>query len=116
MSDEEVEAHYESNISRFEHPELVDLSYIYFPKVASAEDSLAVAKKIKDLRSELIAGADFATLAEVVSDDLGSASQGGSIGTFARGRMVKDFSDAAFLLKAILFCFDAIRLAFNKSR
>ena len=100
VSDEDVEAHYESNISRFEHPELVDLLYIYFPKVASAEDSLAVAKKIKDLRSELIAGADFATLAEVVSDDLGSASQGGSLGTFARGRMVKDFSDAAFLLKA----------------
>lgn len=99
VSEEEIETYYENNISNFEHPELVDLSYMYFPKVASSADSLAVAERVKNLRSELIAGADFATLAEVVSDDLGSASQGGSLGTFGKGRMVEKFSDAAFALK-----------------
>ncbi|MEE3233601.1 MAG: peptidylprolyl isomerase [Candidatus Latescibacterota bacterium] len=99
ISEDEIEAHYESNISGFEHPELVNLAYMYFPKVASSADSAAVAKEAIDLRSELIAGADFATLAEVASDDPGSASQGGSLGTFGKGRMVQKFSDAAFALK-----------------
>lgn len=99
VSQGDIETYYENNISNFEHPELVDLSYMYFPKVASSTDSLAVAERVKDLRSELIAGADFATLAEVVSDDLGSASQGGSLGTFGKGRMVEKFSNAAFALK-----------------
>ncbi len=97
-SEDDINAYYQKNISGFEHPELVNLSYMYFPKTANAADSVRVAERIKDLRSELIAGADFSTLAEVVSDDLGSASQGGSLGTFGRGRMVEEFSDVAFAL------------------
>ena len=97
--DADITAYYEENSVNFAHPEQVRLSYTYFPKVASAADSQAVAEEILRLREEVIAGADFAELAEVVSDDQGSAAQGGALGTFGRGRMVKPFSDAAFALE-----------------
>ena len=97
--DADITAYYEENSVNFAHPEQVRLSYAYFPKVASVADSQMVAEEIVRLREEVIAGADFAELAEVVSDDQGSAAQGGALGTFGRGRMVKPFSDAAFALE-----------------
>jgi len=99
VADADIAAFYEENSADFAHPEQVRLSYAYFPKVASAADSQSVAEEITRLREEIVAGADFAELAEVVSDDQGSAAQGGALGTFGRGRMVKPFSDAAFALE-----------------
>jgi peptidyl-prolyl cis-trans isomerase D len=44
-------------------------------------------------------GADFAELAAKHSDDTGSATEGGDLGWFSRGRMVKEFEDAVFSAK-----------------
>ncbi len=43
--------------------------------------------------------AKFAELAKQYSQDPGSAAQGGSLGTFGRGNMVKPFDDAVFAMK-----------------
>ena len=45
---------------------------------------------------KLKAGADFEALARAESDDPGSKASGGELGVFDRGRMVKEFEDAAF--------------------
>ncbi|MFO7659769.1 MAG: peptidylprolyl isomerase [Candidatus Cloacimonadaceae bacterium] len=50
------------------------------------------------LYQELVKGADFSELAKQFSEDPGSGQQGGDLGWFGRGRMVKPFEDTAFAL------------------
>jgi peptidyl-prolyl cis-trans isomerase C len=52
--------------------------------------------KAQDLRTKIVAGADFATIAKAESDDTGSAAKGGDLGTFKHGQMVAPFDHAAF--------------------
>ena len=52
-------------------------------------------KKIEDIKKQLDGGADFAELAKANSD-CPSGKNGGDLGEFARGSMVKPFEDAAF--------------------
>lgn len=59
------------------------------------EEALA---KTKELRERIAKGEDFAAVAKAESDDTGSGAQGGSLGEFGHGRMVKVFEDAAFTL------------------
>ena len=98
VSDDDLAAYYQENAADYEHPDQVKLEYVYFPKVASAEDSLEIKKEIGRLRQEIEAGEDFAELAGVVSDDEGSAARGGDLGFFGRGQMVAPFEEAAFAL------------------
>ena len=64
-------------------------------KDLTADEALA---KAKDLREKIVAGGDFAALAKAESDDTGSGANGGDLGTFTHGRMVKEFEQAAFTL------------------
>ncbi|MDR2000992.1 MAG: peptidylprolyl isomerase, partial [Zoogloeaceae bacterium] len=57
---------------------------------AKADEVLALAKKSPK---------DFAKLAKQHSQDSGSATQGGDLGWFGRGAMVKSFEDAVFSMK-----------------
>jgi peptidyl-prolyl cis-trans isomerase D len=51
-----------------------------------------------DIRAQLSAGADFATLAAQDSIDTASKDKGGDLGWFARGKMVPEFEAVAFTL------------------
>jgi peptidyl-prolyl cis-trans isomerase SurA len=64
----------------------------------------SAAKRITYMRAESLVvelrrGADFATAAKRFSDDSSSAVQGGELGWFRRGVMVKQFEDMAFALR-----------------
>lgn len=62
----------------------------------SREEAFALASELRD---RALAGEDFGELAREHSDDRGSAQEGGDLGEFTRGQMVKAFSDAAFSLE-----------------
>jgi peptidyl-prolyl cis-trans isomerase C len=64
-------------------------------KDLTEEEALA---KAKDLREKIVKGADFAAIAKAESDDTGSGSNGGDLGSFGHGRMVKEFEQAALKL------------------
>ena len=61
-------------------------------------DAEALARA-KEIREEIAKGGDFAELAKKDSDDTGSGVNGGSLGSFGHGQMVKPFEDVAFSLK-----------------
>ena len=56
-------------------------------------------QRIDSIYNALKQGADFAELAQKVSQDPGSARQGGELPFVYRGQLVKEFEDAAFALK-----------------
>jgi peptidyl-prolyl cis-trans isomerase D len=72
---------------------------IKLPQGADAQAEKAAMAKAQALRAQLLAGADFATLARKNSEDPGSAAQGGDLGFVSRGTLVKEFEQTLFALK-----------------
>ena len=78
---------------------------ITFRQVVVAPEPSDAAKDTARVEAEALlarveGGEDFAELARVYSDDPGSAQVGGELGWFRRGRMVREFEEAAFDLYA----------------
>ncbi|MFN5068398.1 MAG: peptidylprolyl isomerase, partial [Bacteroidota bacterium] len=68
--------------------------------VKTSEGSKQYSKqKIEDLRQRAIKGENFAALAELYSEDPGSATQGGELGFTNRGDLDPTFESAAYSLK-----------------
>lgn len=88
VSDAEIEEYYNNNKAEFTVEEQVQASHILVEDEATA----------KEILDKLNSGSDYAELAKEYSID-GSASQGGNLGFFPRGRMVKPFEEAAFALE-----------------
>ena len=69
------------------------------PDMKEAEREAAKARAEKLAAQARATPAKFAELAKANSEDQGSAQQGGDLGAFARGSMVKPFEDAVFAAK-----------------
>ena len=88
-----------AKIIKFEDlPDSVEARHILI-KVNSAEEATKATKTIDSLKNLILKGAKFEDLARTNSQDPGSASNGGKLGWFRRGTMVKPFEDAAFFGK-----------------
>jgi peptidyl-prolyl cis-trans isomerase SurA len=82
-----------------EVPETYELYEIMrIPSLSEEAKSMAY-DKAKQLLDSLKNGADFSELARKYSDDSASAVLGGDLGRVKKGVFVKEFEDAAFLLK-----------------
>lgn len=99
VSDEDSKKFYNENPDYFKLGDTVTASHILVAAKPDDKDNQAKAKeKAEGLRKKALAGEDFAKLAKENSD-CPSREQGGDLGTFTRGRMVKSFEDAAFALE-----------------
>jgi parvulin-like peptidyl-prolyl isomerase len=96
-ADAEIEKFYTDNTSKFSLPERAHALHIFLAVPSnSAEDQKGVIKKkLEGIRADIEAGVlSFADAAAKYSQDAATASKGGDLGTFPRGR--KSFEDAAF--------------------
>lgn len=97
-TEEELVAYYEAHGEDYRLPERAKLRCVRWKKDPSPEDDAVVREQLDEIYREIERGEDFGELAEIYSDDPGSASQGGDVGFFGRGEMVKEFEEAAFSL------------------
>lgn len=99
-TDEQISAYYNQNMDKFQMQEQVKASHILFTVKADDPPEKRTERReaLVKLRNDISNGADFATVAKANSD-CPSKDQGGDLGFFTRGRMVKPFEDAAFQLK-----------------
>jgi peptidyl-prolyl cis-trans isomerase D len=67
---------------------------------ATDDESEQVRSRLQELRQEIIATGDFASIAREYSQDPGSAADGGNLGEIEPGVMVQPFEDALFQLQA----------------
>lgn len=94
ISDEEIENKYNE---MKENRELeIRASHILIQKNEETTQEEA-AELVTEVQKKLDEGEDFAELAKEYSTD-GSAANGGDLGYFATGKMVKEFEDAAYAL------------------
>jgi peptidyl-prolyl cis-trans isomerase SurA len=61
-------------------------------------DEAAVEQKARDVRAQILAGDDFATLARAVSEDTGSSAEGGDLGWVSPGATVPEFEQVLWEL------------------
>jgi peptidyl-prolyl cis-trans isomerase D len=100
---EEEQFYNDHTADRFSTPAQVHARHILFsfssPDVA-AEEKAKLRETATAVLTRARAGEDFATLAKTYSQDTATAPNGGDLGLFPRGRMVKAFEEAAFNLSA----------------
>lgn len=102
ITPEQVRKTFEANQSRYMQGEERKARHILLTVEAgaSAEDRKAVKAKAEALQKTVKADpSKFAELAKANSEDPGSKDNGGDLGFFGRGTMVKPFEEAAFALK-----------------
>lgn len=101
VPENDAKQYYDSHQEEFKTPEMVRARHILirFAPGSSDDDKKKALEKAESILKRLQAGEEFEKLAEELSEDPGSKSKGGDLGFFPKGRMVKPFEDAAFVLK-----------------
>jgi len=100
VTEAEAKEFYDKNPKMFERQETVRARHILrkFPPNATEQQKKVERQKIEEALAKLTAGEDFAKVASTYSSDV-TASKGGDLGYFPRGRMVPQFEDVAFSQK-----------------
>lgn len=99
ITPDDVASYYERHKQEYVEPAQVKLAYIELKKEPSEMDFADVRRVAGKIREEVAERNDFARLAELYSDDAVSKRNGGDLGFFGKGKMVKEFEEVAFSMK-----------------
>ena len=104
ISEAETKAAFDANQKDYEqvHARHILIAYKGSPAAQTGKKELTedeAKAKAQDIRRKLAAGSKFEDLAKTESDDIGSAANGGDLGSFGHGQMVPEFEKAAFETK-----------------
>lgn len=98
----EIKGYYDEHLNEFGTQEQRQAAHILIAVAAqaSAAEKQAAKEKAEQLLADVKAApSKFSALAKEQSQDPGSAANGGDLGMFARGMMVKPFDDAVFTMQ-----------------
>lgn len=99
LTEADLRTYYRGHLEDFERPATAYTSYITTSRVTSAADTAAALQRVRELRQEILDGAEFADVASRESADSTSRVNGGDLGMMARGRFVAEFEEAALALR-----------------
>ena len=99
-TEKEYKAYYDNMVARLEGKQLLQPAHIliHLAQDATDEQKAAAKERIDSVYQALKDGADFAELAKKVSQDPGSARQGGLLPWIGPNQLVKEFEDVAYSL------------------
>lgn len=115
VGEDEVKKFYEdTKEENWTTKEMVHAQHILIrlPEKPTKEDEEKAQKKINEIK-KLLRKEDFSLLAKKYSEDPGSKDQGGDLGSFPRGMMVKEFEDTAFSLNEGEFTKEPVKTRFG---
>jgi peptidyl-prolyl cis-trans isomerase C len=100
------QAYFEADVAKTITPDTVKAAYDEYVKAFKPQEQVhaehilvKTEAEAQDIEKQLAGGAKFEDIAKAKSIDTGSAGNGGDLGFFSMGQMVKPFEDAAFALK-----------------
>ncbi len=100
VTQSDIEKYYQDNKEDYKLDAAVKLTLAKFEIKESDEDKALAYEKISSLYDQVKEKPQtFASIARNESDDPGTASRGGDLGWFARGRMVTEFDSVAFSME-----------------
>jgi len=99
VTPEDVERYYEKHLADYTVPEEVRVRHIFLllPALATEEEAEGVQKQMEEIYQRVLAGEDFASLADTYSQGPG-AGEGGDLGYFKKGTMAQEIEEVAFAL------------------
>jgi peptidyl-prolyl cis-trans isomerase D len=95
LTDADLQAYYQSHQDEWKQDEQVRASHILLLVNDKRTDAQAH-QQMEEIKKRIDNGEDFGVVAGKVSEDPGSKANAGDLGFFGRGRMVKEFENAAF--------------------
>jgi peptidyl-prolyl cis-trans isomerase D len=98
LDDQEINDYYEDNPDLFTQPKQVKARHILFnvQSNATADQEAKVKERALSVLEKARGGQDFSQLAKEYSEDTSTKNEGGDLGYFSKGQMIKSFEEAAF--------------------
>lgn len=102
VSDAEIDAWLDKKRAALEQGGQINLAQVLVSVPEGAADGVVAEKRARaeEALARIKGGEDFAKVAAEASKDPGSKAEGGDLGWFTKERMVPDFANAAFAMKA----------------